>query len=414
MTAVNCPGLQGEDLAQKQKLQIPHLLFLLFWILKPFYFAESGGMQISDFVFVISFIAWVIWRRGWIAVDKTDLLFVGFVGSVFIVNGMYYLIHGKTEFLMKTLYFVYNLMVVLVIRDFKENKAFLKGLLWASFFNLFFQLVIMLVGLGDFHFANSLRFRGTFNDPNQYSFSMMTSFFLVYLLSYYLRDQGGRAGRLVRIVSFLLAFYFIFEAGSTGMLLGISTFAATYALVKVFSARTPGYVFLRVVTLILAVALLVFVLMAILSPGGLNIAEGSDSFLMVRLNEKIDKFDNKGLIALIEERGIDKAFDNPIYFLFGSGEGFFERFPGSEFEIHSTFIALLSAYGILPLLLLFWWMGKNLKNLAVPLIPVFMGLFIESFTLAHQRQPVFWMLIVLAGLQFANPKMPHTGIQVEL
>ena len=37
----------------EHKLDVSHYLFLLFWLLKPFYLWDSGSMQISDFIFII-------------------------------------------------------------------------------------------------------------------------------------------------------------------------------------------------------------------------------------------------------------------------------------------------------------------------------------------------------------------------
>lgn len=407
-------SLRGQETVRKQRaLKLYHYLFLLFWVMKPFYFAASGEMQVSDFVFIAAFIAWIFQRKSRIAIEEIDFPFLGFVVCTFVINGIYYLIHARMQFIMSTLYFVYNLMVILFFRSTRDNKPFLKALMWASFSNLIIQLGILLLGMGSYFVAN-VRFMGTFNDPNQYSFSMFTSFLMVYLLSAYLKDQDGKPRKLMQFVAYVLAFYFIFEGSSTGMLLGLTAFSVALAAILLFSSRSPGFVFLQILGVMLAAAVLIFVLFSVFSSDNLEVAGSSDNFLMVRLNEKINKFDDKGIIALVEERGIDKAINHPHYLLYGSGEGYHARFPENDYEIHSTFVAILVSYGILPFLILFKWLRNNLKNIAVPLIPVYIGLLLESFTLAHQRQPVFWILIVLAGLQFNHKRMKARPLQLSL
>ena len=71
---------------QHERMRLSHYLFLLFWLLKPFYIFPSGSIQPSDAVFFLSFIVWMIERRGNIQIDKGNQFFVFFVRSIFIVN----------------------------------------------------------------------------------------------------------------------------------------------------------------------------------------------------------------------------------------------------------------------------------------------------------------------------------------
>ena len=43
-----------------------------------------------------------------------------------------------------------------------------------------------------------------------------------------------------------------------------------------------------------------------------------------------------------------------------------------------------------------------MKHMSRMLVPAYLALLIESFTLANQRQPAFWILIVLGSLAYAN------------
>ena len=66
---------KGSVAQDKQRMNASHYLFLLFWLLKPFYFWQSGSMQVSDYVFVVSFLVWVIINRGNILIDDKNLYF---------------------------------------------------------------------------------------------------------------------------------------------------------------------------------------------------------------------------------------------------------------------------------------------------------------------------------------------------
>ncbi len=70
--------------------------------------------------------------------------------------------------------------------------------------------------------------------------------------------------------------------------------------------------------------------------------------------------------------------------------------------MHSTLLGILFYYGILPFLVLMRWLRLNLRGVRKVLLPVYFALFIESMTLANQRQPVLWILILLGSLHFTE------------
>lgn len=407
---VRVSSIHQSKTAERDRLGIAHLLFLLFWVTKPFYLKASGSMQISDGIFVLSFFAWIIQNKWRIIIDKKDFYYIGFVGCVFLINGIYLLIYGNLEFALNSIYYLYNLMVILVIRDFKDNKAFLKALIMACCFNLLLQLTILLLDKGRF-LAERFRYMGTFNDPNQFSFSMLTNFMLLYLLGSYFKDQESSSMKATLFGTFLMVFLFIFQSSSGGMLLGILTFSLLMAFIFLYSENTPALVAIRFIVILLIIAVVVFLL---LSGGSGSASLQGQSVMITRLNEKIRAVQAEGIGALFDNRGIDKAFIEYKYLFFGAGEGFYERFPDSPYEVHATFFSILFCYGIIPFLIIARWIWLNLKNTSKTLIPIYLALFIESFTLVHQRQPVFWMLILLGSLEFHNRDLRTYRIRVKL
>lgn len=394
---------RGKVIGKRLTLSLANYLFLLFWILKPFYIRESGSMQPADFIFIISFLVWVFEKRGVIPVDRRELPLLGFIAFTFIINGIYAAVYEDKWLLVSTLYYVYCFLVLLVVRDSMANRRFLKGLLWASAFNLIIQLLVLLAGLGNYMW-HGYRFMGTFNDPNQYAFSMFTSFLLVFILSSYMKEKEHNRKKAAVLIFFALTAYFIIQGGSTGMLLGIGSFSVLFFITFLHSEKTPTFQLLKILTVIVVVGVVVLMTSRNVDVNSLDDSAGSGTFLLYRLFAKIDLVENGGIQALFQDRGLEKILTHPCYLLFGSGEGMYTRFPASHYEIHSTFPGILFYYGIIPFLFLLKWIKNNLSNTSRILIPAYLALLIESLTLAHQRQPAFWMIIMLGSLEYANAR----------
>ena len=88
-----------------------------------------------------------------------------------------------------------------------------------------------------------------------------------------------------------------------------------------------------------------------------------------RIIEKFNKLKEKD--KFLEDRHLDKFFDNLHYILYGAGEGRWYRFGDNEGEIHSTLPSLLFCYGILPTCILALWIYLNLKGLNLKELSVY-------------------------------------------
>lgn len=385
---------------EKDNLNVSHWLFLLFWLLKPFYFWGSGSMQISDFVFVLSFGTWVGRNRGYIRIDGYNVIFVAFIGFTYLVNTLYMLVLSDVSYLISSFYYTYNFLVILVFSDFKNNRAFLKALLWVTAFNLFIQLAMFIFGIGSYFWGN-FRFMGSFNDPNQFSFSMFTSFLIIYILSQYLFNQYLRSYMLVALGSLFLALYFVVQGSSTGMLLGFVVFILMMVHSIISLERTPAYVFFKFIGILMVIAVILFIVIVGFSSPDFDTSSNTSNFLFKRLIHKLNIFESGGLAGLLKDRGMDKLVSNPEFLIFGAGEGsFVDRFPESVYEVHSTFPGILFYYGLVPFFVLCVWIWKHLKGIHLMLAPVYIALLIESLTLANQRQPAFWIIIMLGSLSY--------------
>ena len=387
---------------ESDKLNISHWLFLLFWLLKPFYLWESGSMQVSDFVFLMSFAAWFAINRGRILIEVHNLYFFLFITFTLVINAVYLYTLKDLSYLVSTLYYAYNFLVIIIFSDFKHSRAFLKALLWASVFNLFVQLAIFILGLGSYYWEN-LRFMGSFNDPNQFSFSMFTSFLIIYILTQYLYNQDNHSRFKTVLAAFALAFYFVVQGSSTGMLLGFIIFVLMMVISFINLEKTSAFVFLKFSGILLIASIILIVAVLGFSGPSLDASPDSNSFLFFRVTQKLDILSGGGFDALLKDRAMDKILTYPVYLIFGAGEGsFVERFPESVSEIHSTFPGILFYYGIIPFIVLCFWIWHHIKNIHLMLLPVYIALLMESLTLANQRQPAFWMIIILGSLNYMD------------
>ena len=170
---------------------IAKILFLLGVFLKQFYLSTSGGFQLGDLFFMLSsFVMFFLYNRARIPLRNYDTLIVVFVGFVFLVNSLYILRYGSsypgTKFHMSIIYYIYNLLIVLTFRQMCDEKEFLKHLRHILQAGLMLQLIIAISGYGRYFYS---RYMGTFNDPNQCGFYILSSFFLIYLISRMLEDQ---------------------------------------------------------------------------------------------------------------------------------------------------------------------------------------------------------------------------------
>lgn len=392
----------GARAEHEERLQIHHVLFLLFIMLKPFYLRSSGTLQVSDFVFLLSFVFWFFHNRGRIAFTHGNQYYLAFVLCVLGINIAYSIMYfdsvmkyrASDNLLVNILYYTYNLLVVLQFSDSMPNHSFIKSLYRVSIVNIIIQAVVFLLGYGRYYYG--IRYQGTFNDPNQLAFFLFMSFLVVFVLSSYFRDRSCKSQTLINSLLFLVVIYLIAQSGSTGVFLGVAAFSLSMVYAFLHSERGPLFTALKCFFLL---SLLIAVFFVICGFADLS---ASENYLMQRVSDKIDKVYGGGIAALLEERGIDKMYNYPQYLFFGSGEGNYARFAPSAYEVHSTIPSILFAYGILPFLLLFKWFRVNLKKVYYVIIPAYIGLLFESLTLLNQRQPMFWMLILLGSLAYQH------------
>lgn len=258
----------------------------------------------------------------------------------------------------------------------------------ATFLCIAMQMFIFLIGKGKWYAGDEDlgRYMGTFNDPNQLGFFVMSRFFILYVIFNHLEHKTPTI-KIFTLIAFIMTFVLVFEAASTGMLLGLTVFLVAWIISKCVTSKNTVYNIIMVIVIIAAVFLFL---------GGDKLIF-KNSFIIDRLQVKINKITNGGFI---KDRNLQAFFTETYYILFGFGEGAFGRLDGisATDELHSSVLGLLFYYGIIPFIILSVWVFRNLKHANKMDFCVYIALFVEMLTLINHRQSSLWILFVLPSV----------------
>lgn len=375
-------------------------LFLIYIFLKPFYIFKSGSFQPSDAVFIFSFFVFLYHNRSVNMIRCSyDYVLCIFVLFTFVINLFYFFLYRETEFIYSSLYYIFNLMFVLVARFLLLNKEFIRKLFWVCRICLYLQVALFFLGIGEFYVdANGVtgRYLGTFNDPNQLAFYMFALLLIMFMIGKFY-DINCR----ICILDYAAFLFILYHTASISMLVAFVVFAVSYFAVSVVSLgvehdpkRRKQVFYTFIVAFVLVVVFIIFHEQII------EFVKSSQLFSRLLSKEDLsttitdEQYTDR---SIWQDRNIDKLYLYPQYNIFGAGQGYFSRFyrAHSSGEIHSTLLSILFCYGIIPVSLFLLWIWKNIKKTSW-FIPVFLALTVESFVLLNQRQPLFWLIFLLS------------------
>ncbi|MBR3322298.1 hypothetical protein IKG05_01510 [Candidatus Saccharibacteria bacterium] len=240
---------------------------------------------------------------------------------------------------------------------------------------------------------------GTFNDPNQFAYYVFLSFSFIYLFSLKNKDKSSW-------IFLIISLFLIFQSMSTGMLVGMIVFVIIYliALVKKALKTVKGrFVLMMSCYSLIAVSIVVG---GFLWAGGNGVLNVSNTPLLSRIEEKIDRAQGNSDVSLWQERGYDRMIFYPQYNLFGAGEGMYSRFELAyhQGELHATLPSILFSYGLMPLVFILIWIFNKIKGTKLEVLCVYLALLIESFTLINSRQVLFWVIFLLPQIILIGDK----------
>jgi len=383
----------NEIYLENSALTFDQLMFFLGLYAKQFYLLPSGSFQLGDFLLLLAFISFLLKKKLYLAIGKDEMILITFFLCTVVINVIYFSIYKTVDFLKSSLYYLFNVIIILyctsVFNDDKVCPFFMKRLLHVLQLILLTQALVYLSGNGKWFFV--IRYGGTFNDPNQYSVFILFSALLIYMISRTLNMNSS--------IWIILSFALNIPSSSTGVLVAYIVFVGTFILIKLYRVGKKEFIFLTLTFIV------VFVLAAGLLSGIIKLPEFiSNNTLYLRFISKINVVFSGTSSSIVADRGWESLVENPEYILWGAGEGNFKRFD-AKLEIHSSILGPLFYYGIIPLSFLTFWVAKKLKNLNRNFICFYSALFSVAFFLVNNRQPLFWILICIAGVSvFKNSK----------
>ena len=338
-------------------------------------------MQISDVIMLFSFVIYTSYKKK-VKTASEDLYLRQYIVLVVMVNIVHSIINWSLEFEQYTLYYIFNYMIIVMFENYIENPRFRKTLGSVIKLSLCTQALVYLSGRGRWYMEE--RYQGTFNDPNQYAFFLLCCVLLIVVLS---TLEGKRRRAIPWMV---LGFAIFTPSASIGSLVG---FVALFSIFVVFGDyKQPSTRLAAIIVFVTVIVLLILIGRKVITmPDFIE-----ESYTYQRFVNKLNTI-LEGKTSSMDERGWNKVFNNPWMMLVGAGEGLFGRFAGSGKEVHSSLLGPLFYYGVIPFLYLLRWHIIKLRGTVKSVWCVYISLISESVFLVNTRQPMYWMLMVLAG-----------------
>lgn len=380
---------------------IPGALLCLSFLIKPFYLLPSGFFQFGDLFLMVALVGMMIREKTDFRIERVDLILGLFVVCVVVINSIYFAICGTSDFVIQTIYYIYNFLAVILFRKEITEFEFLNAFTNVLRINIILQALIFVLHLGRWYGGmpgEATRYMGTFNDPNQLSF-------FIFCCYVFIQIAHQKVETKTHLTDDALAIFVIFQTASTGMLLG-------FFLVFIPKVLSRLCMLLKTATLNKAVVIGASVISVVILIGSQFVPSTSSeksAFVFERVQQKISKVigtkngNTDFQDSIIADRQLDKLILYPEKMLYGAGQGDFYRFDRaiSANEVHSSFPGMLFYYGIGPFIVLLYWVYRNFasgSNSPYVLL-CYLAYFAETCTLTNQRQPLFWMIIAFASLK---------------
>lgn len=366
-----------------------NILLLLFILIRPFYVRASGQVQPADGFLMLYFFC-TVYRdfKAEVLIPniKKNKLFYIFLVLAIMINAFYHKVVPDPRFLFSSLYLIY-MGVVVYSYDSGINKGLIDKIRYILYGNLMIQFLIYSSGLGRLYYElweeGATRYMGTFTDPNQFGFYI----FIVLLFAYLTKHE--KADTYLFPITSVMGIFLVIQSKSLAAFLGLAVLY-TLALLRFIGEKFRVNKVILCVMLILTTTGVVYYFI----PTSDFRIEDVEYNTVNRIRYKIyNVIYADGIKDILRERAAEKIINYPEYFIYGAGEGNYERYyPEPVNEIHSSFINLFFSYGLIPFAILMGWFKKRLKGLNAVSLVCFITILIESMFLVNYRQALFWVL----------------------
>lgn len=362
------------------------VVWALYIVLVPVYVISSGLPQPGDWLLI--FLAPMV-LKGWhgklpASAAGTVRALVIFTGYVVLVNLLWSVVLNswslnlKQGFWLSATFYIYNgLMYLLVVVMYgKYGERFL----WFTA-KILLGALLLQAGLSFVSTRGALRATVLFNNPNQLGYYALVSVSLLLVL-----QRRSYATTLEVTIGSIAASYLALISASKAALGAIGLLIIAGAIVRLRTMIVIGLVFL--------------IALYVSNP----MQEAIDRTLL--------RFETDHSLDFFEERGYDRIWNHPEYWVTGAGEGGYARFAESTairaHEIHSSIGTLFFSYGIVGVVMftvfaLLVLRGKGLRTWLLVLPTM-------AYGMTHQglRTTLFWVLLAIVAVM-GHPNRARDG-----
>lgn len=362
------------------------LIITIYMTLKPFYLFSSGLPQISDMFLILSTVVLLLKERGRLRIpNRYSLWLMIFIATLvfqFFVQAVWWTKTQDNRMMLFVVYYVFN-FIASILCIYIGSRIGMEKLKLSLCKGCFFSIIVAAIGIITQSRYHGIRSVGFFNNPNQlgyYALLVMT------IIAFFPKTLPKWQNAIILAV----AIWANIVSLSKASIVGLAGLAICYAI---WGSKNKT---LRRIILQVTILAVVFGAAYWLLFSNSRIVTNNDtlSFLRRRLLRITAENDS----SLGEGRGYDRVWELGYHFLWGKGEGAYDRFKTiSGREVHSTFINMLVSYGLIGMAAYAYLMfrpmfkrGDTVRNLAC-----FSGLFLYFFTHNGIRNTLLWILIAV-------------------
>jgi len=345
--------------------------FLLTIFVFPYYLLPSGGFQVSSAT-LLATLGVLILRPSsrFVITSPMSRQFV-FVCYTILVNTAWFLYTQNTDFLKYIAIGGFTCIVFFTSATMAMGMTEVDGrrLIKMVLATVVLQILIHLLGYG----RPAYRAIIYFNNPNQ------LGYFCVICAS-----AALMIGHLYRVTGLLIPVTIVAATVLASYSLSKAALLSCLMLAAIFVFFSDSISFLK--------KTLVVILIAITLVGSFDLIQSTEFY--TRFEKRLNGFapDNDDNLS---QRGYGRIIDYPENIIWGSGEGYTERFNADK-ELHSYPATILFSYGIIGCLLFLAFLKSTLRSWRM----LFYFLPIVVYNLTHHggRTLLFWLLLgVVAG-----------------
>lgn len=374
-------------------------VLIIYIALKPLYLSASGTMQICDLFFAaaVAYLAFVkgkfIFSRDSFSAIKLLLILVFYI---IMVNGTWFILTEDRGLLVKSLFYVFNLisfcvccLVATTVGLDKLKRAIAKGCC--------FSALLTAVGIIIYRGLKA-RNTGFFNNPNQLGY-----YSLIILTALLLWPAAFTTFEKLTVAT--ISVWATISSGSKAAIIGLAFMLFIYIVIG------RGKITKKKLTIQIALLILLLAAVYYFLYGNSTFISSNATLSYVRYRILHMASENDSSFGF--GRGYNRVFEMGSNVFWGMGEGAFDRFQTLRgLEVHSTYASILVSYGIWGTLLFVVCLKK------IIIIPGYVkrnlccltGIAMYSLTHNGIRNTLIWILFAVMFLEAEGTQKENRGM----